>query len=157
MSAQMSVPTSVAAIDRRFDNQTLHSARHAVAALVTAWGATTDQIDALILITGELAANAVRHGGGHGRLRLWRLPAQVRLAVSDRGPGLPDPTRAGLQLPPPGALGGRGLWLVRAFADAVEIYSGGEGATIIVRLAYGPPPVMLRALPAWAFAFATAG
>lgn len=157
MLGQASVPGSVAAIDRWFDNETLQSIRHAVGALVTAWGATADQIDTLILITGELAANAVRHGGGRGRLRLWRLPAQLRLEVSDRGPGLRDPARAGLLLPPPGALGGRGLWLVRSFADGVEIDSGQEGATVIVRLAFGSPPVILRAPPAGAFAFATAG
>lgn len=72
-------------------------------------------LDALLLITSELVTNAVRHGQPPIVLRLSCLASEVRLSVSDTGPGLPRegtrgaPDRTGARLP---REGGRGLVIV---------------------------------------------
>lgn len=83
-----------------------------------------------MLIASELVVNAISHGGGRGRLRLWRDGGNLYCEVSDGGPGIPDPANAGLNQPTPGRPGGRGLWVVRSIAEAVEIQTGPAGTTI---------------------------
>ena len=84
-----------------------------------------------VLAAYEAAVNAVRHGGGRGRLHLWRHAATVYCQVSDQGPGF-DATRA-VTAPPPQALHGRGLWLIHQLCAAVHIRSGADGTNIVMR------------------------
>jgi anti-sigma regulatory factor (Ser/Thr protein kinase) len=98
-------------------------------------GADEYQADAVVIVANELATNAIMHGGGTGRLRVWRTPTHVVCEVSDSGPGLPDPFGAGWVPVPPEADCGRGLWLVRRLADTVEIDSGDGGTTVIAWMA----------------------
>ena len=48
----------------------------------------------LVLAVHELAANAVRHGAGQGRLRLWATPDGVRCEVTDDGARMAPATEA---------------------------------------------------------------
>ena len=82
----------------------------------------------VVLVVYELATNAVRHGGGHGRLNLWRENNQFVFRVSDDGPGLADP-RAGMEPPAPNMSGGRGLWIARRLS-ALNIDTGPRGTTV---------------------------
>jgi anti-sigma regulatory factor (Ser/Thr protein kinase) len=57
-----------------------------VRAEAVAAGLTVDQARDVVLAVHELAANAVRHGGGTGRLRMLVSAGRLRCQVSDDGP-----------------------------------------------------------------------
>jgi serine/threonine-protein kinase RsbW len=70
-------------------------------------------LDDIELVTSELVANAVKHGGGEIDLGLAAGPGRVRLTVtSDAGPGEPQ-----VRPPTSEGEGGRGLAIVAALAD----------------------------------------
>jgi anti-sigma regulatory factor (Ser/Thr protein kinase) len=117
-------------LDQPFDEDGLYRLRAAVAAHAGELGAGQQRGDDLLIIAGELASNAIRHGGGRGRLRLWRNGDSIHCRVSDAGPGLADPDGVGRQRPPLAAAGGRGLWVVRQMARDVEIETGPHGTTV---------------------------
>src|SRR5688572_23695968 len=75
------------ALDQPFDADSLVALRAAVAAHGDCWGLSRQQITDLVLIAHELASNAVRHGGGVGRLRLAMVDGSVVCEVADSGPG----------------------------------------------------------------------
>jgi anti-sigma regulatory factor (Ser/Thr protein kinase) len=118
-----------ALFEQGFDSDGLFALRSAVAAH-TATLADQRTVDTMVLVAHELASNAVRHGGGTGRLRLWRSGGALHCEISDAGPGLPDPELAGRTLPAPALPGGRGLWLVRNMAD-LRIVSSPQGTTVV--------------------------
>lgn len=118
----------VSALDQPFDADALFTLRSAVAAHASELGAGP-AVDDTILVAHELSSNAVRHGGGSGRLRLWRAGAYLYCQVTDSGQGLADPDNTGTSRPPPSVPGGRGLWIARQLA-AVEIDTGPEGTTV---------------------------
>jgi anti-sigma regulatory factor (Ser/Thr protein kinase) len=129
-----------APLDQLFDRGDLYTLRSAVAAHGADLGAGPDQVRHLVIIASELASNAVRHGGGRGRLRLWRVDGAVRCEVSDEGPGLPDPRGAGTTNPPALALGGRGLWIVRRLSTELTIDSTDRGTTVTAAVAVPGEP-----------------
>ena len=92
-----------------------HAARRArrfVEATVADW--KLDEVrDVAVLAAGELAANAVMHAGGDFTISLKRLPGRLRLMVGDTKPRRVTPLQ-----PPKFAVGGRGLSIVTALADA---------------------------------------
>ncbi|MFE9927344.1 ATP-binding protein [Streptomyces sp. NPDC005774] len=102
-------------------------ARHLAVHQLHAWGVPygTDVSDAVGLIVGELAANAVTHGRVPGRdfeLTLTRLADRARTEVTDARTGPPYP-------PDPGGVGasrplgerGRGLLPAEALAERWEV------------------------------------
>jgi anti-sigma regulatory factor (Ser/Thr protein kinase) len=115
-------------LDQAFDRTGLLALRSAVAAYAAEWGAGS-RLDDVVLIAHELSSNAVRHGGGSGRLRLWRDGYCLMCRVSDTGPGLPDAATIGVELPAPQTAGGRGLWLARRLAT-VHIDTGPDGTVV---------------------------
>ncbi|MFC0527756.1 ATP-binding protein [Phytohabitans kaempferiae] len=121
------------ALDQLFDSDGLYGLRAAVAAHAADLGAGEEVVEELVVVANELATNAVRHGGGTGRLRLWRDGHLIRCEVSDTGPGLADGT-VGHELVPLGAYGGRGLWVVRQMSAHVDVRTGPGGATITAAL-----------------------
>jgi anti-sigma regulatory factor (Ser/Thr protein kinase) len=98
-----------------------------------------EQVTHLVIVAGELATNAVRHGGGTGVLRLWRDGGQLWCEVTDTGPGILSPATAGTAVPPALASGGRGLWIVRRLATEVRIDSTGYRTTITAALPLARP------------------
>jgi anti-sigma regulatory factor (Ser/Thr protein kinase) len=115
-------------LDQTFDATNLVPLRSAVAAYATELGAGA-RVDDVVLIAHELASNAVRHGGGRGRLRLWRDDHRVMCRVSDGGRGIASAALTETELPGPRSEGGRGLWIARRLA-AVRIDTGRNGTTI---------------------------
>jgi anti-sigma regulatory factor (Ser/Thr protein kinase) len=129
VSAEVTGPASVRPVifERSFDGNDLHELRAAVAAYVA--GTAGERVgETVVLIAHELCSNAVRHGGGAGRLRLWLAGDELHCEVSDSGPGLTD-ADAGRTLPPPTLPGGRGLWIARSMSE-VRIVTGPAGTTI---------------------------
>jgi anti-sigma regulatory factor (Ser/Thr protein kinase) len=128
----------VVVVDQPFTAGDLYSLRAAVVAHASSLGAPPVQAERLLIVASELATNAIRHGGGSGRLRLWRHHTRLHLEVSDHGPGLADPT-VGSKPPGPMATGGRGMWICRQLADDLHIINGPAGTTITATLDRGRP------------------
>lgn len=129
------IAAPVELLEQRFDRDSLVPLRNAVAAHASRLGLAAEQVEHLVLVAYELASNAVRHGGGHGRLRLIADDGMIGCAVTDEGGGFRDPEQAGLLRPEPTASSGRGLWLVRCLADSVEISVDDVGTTAVARFA----------------------
>ncbi|MGP3984819.1 ATP-binding protein [Streptomyces sp. KR80] len=88
-----------------------------------------------VLAVHEVACNAVEHGGGAGRLLLYRSDGTLRCRVTDNGPGFTEDV---IPPDPPGLLageGGRGLWLTRQLTDRLEIAAGAVGAVVTLVMA----------------------
>jgi len=123
-------------LDEPFTEADLQALRRAVAAHADHSRLPRARVPDLVLIASELAANAIRHGGGKGRLRLWRTAEALVCQVTDHGPGLPATHALPVQRPEPTVTGGRGLWLVLTYADAFAVQSNsGNGTTITATLA----------------------
>jgi anti-sigma regulatory factor (Ser/Thr protein kinase) len=115
---------------RNFTLAELVAVRHEVEEFGAVHGLTDVALYRFVVAVNELTTNAVRHGGGAGRLELWRAGTVLRCRVVDAGPGLPaerprTPT-------PPRALSGRGLWLAQRNTDSIEIDSRPSGTSITV-------------------------
>jgi anti-anti-sigma factor len=94
----------------------------------------------LVLAMHELAANAVRHGAGHGRLRLWVTQDAVRREVTDDGaPKAEDRSDAGSRDAAWLVEPGHGLWLIRQVADQATLYSDPSGTVATLSFRLGPP------------------
>src|SRR5213592_1748872 len=106
------------ALDQAFDSDSLYALRAAVAAHGSQAGLSEGRTRDLVLAVHELAANAVRHGAGQGRLRLWAMPEGVRCEVSDDGAeGTGEESAEAADAALWHAEPGHGLWLVRQIAD----------------------------------------
>jgi anti-sigma regulatory factor (Ser/Thr protein kinase) len=92
----------------------------------------------VVLAVHELMANAIYHGAGKGRLRLWRDGGALRCRVDDEGaPGPADPAVPPAPCP---VRPGHGLWVVRQVADEMEVLSGSGGTRAIVAFALPSDP-----------------
>ena len=118
-------------LDEPFEERDLVALRRTVAAHVDRSALPARRVADLVLIVSELISNAVRHGGGAGRLRVWATGSAIHCQVTDEGPGLPAAHRAPPSQPEPTATGGRGLWLVRQFADALSLETAPGGGAIV--------------------------
>jgi anti-sigma regulatory factor (Ser/Thr protein kinase) len=148
-SSQRRIPAQapdVADVDQPFDADGLYVLRATLAAHASRLG-TTDQQERLLIVASELATNAIRHGGGSGRLRLWHQDRALYCQVSDDGPGFADPAVGATRPDPTSSDGGRGMWICRRLAGQLVIESGphGRGATVTAVIAdpeegsEGPP------------------
>lgn len=122
-------PPEVYAVDQPFDADRLYSLRATLGAHASGLGVPPELVDRLLIVASELATNAVRHGGGKGRLRLWRADAGLYCEVSDSGPGFADPA-VGDRPPGASATGGRGMWICKQLCDEVVVSNGTHGATV---------------------------
>jgi anti-sigma regulatory factor (Ser/Thr protein kinase) len=111
-------------LDQEFNAGALAGLRQAVLGYATACGMPEDRATDVMLAVHELAANAVRHGPGHGRLQLHATASTLHCQVSDPGPSsgaVPWPVEQG-----------HGLWLVHTAADHLRVTSGPHGSLITV-------------------------
>jgi len=117
-------------LTRQFTLDGLVALRHDLERCAARHGLAGLELYRFVVAVNELTTNAVRHGGGSGHLALWRTGGRLHCRVSDRGTGLPAGHR--LQMPPPDAIGGRGLWLARHSVDRLTIDSDDRGTSITV-------------------------
>jgi anti-sigma regulatory factor (Ser/Thr protein kinase)/ABC-type transporter Mla MlaB component len=125
-------------LDQAFDEDSLYALRAAVAAHATQAGLAPGRSDDLVIAVHELAANSVRHGAGHGRLRVWKSDRALLCEISDDG--IPQPAGTGdatqWRTEP-----GHGLSLVRQVADQASLHSGPSGTLATISFALdGPGP-----------------
>ncbi len=139
-------PSTVPALDQRFTRHTLYPLRQAVAQYAVVLGLVDETRYRLRVIASELSTNAVRHGGGTGRLRLWAGTGALCCEVTDGGGGFTDPVTAGTLAPDPQATTGRGLWIVRRLAADLHIANGPDGAVVTATIA-GPGFVPVAPAP----------
>jgi anti-sigma regulatory factor (Ser/Thr protein kinase) len=130
------VPTvaQAAGLDAVFAADDLSMLRAAVTSHAARFGVPEPGLGRLLVVATELATNAIRHGGGCGRLRLWRQGDAIYCEVSDDGPGIADTGGAGTRQVPLSDEGGRGLLVVRQFADEVRITPRDPGTAVTVTL-----------------------
>ena len=127
-------------LDQVFDADSLYALRSAVAAHGSQAGLAEGRVGDLVLAVHELAANAVRHGAGHGRLRVWNTGGVLWCEVTDDGPALAAGGGAGSRdaaawrIEP-----GHGLWLIRQVADQTSVQASASGTMAVVSFALGPP------------------
>jgi anti-sigma regulatory factor (Ser/Thr protein kinase) len=74
-------------LDQEFDSGTLYALRAAVQAHAGQAGLPEDRTGEVVLAIHELAANAIAHGAGHGRLRMWERAGALSCEIVDAGPG----------------------------------------------------------------------
>jgi anti-sigma regulatory factor (Ser/Thr protein kinase) len=95
-----------------------------------------DQVDDLIVAVSEVVTNAMVHGRGPVRMRVWNGGDRIVVTVTDAGPGPKDPF-AGLLPAGDTATGGRGLWITNQSVNSVSYGRTPDGFAI--RLIAGNP------------------
>ena len=144
-AADGAAPAGFTPLDQAFDADSLYALRAAVAAHAAAAGLGRSQVYDVTAVAHELAANAVVHGAGHGRVRLWADGGFLYCQVSDDGrDGLTNqPGASGDASRLDGAASwpaehGHGLWLAGQVADDVGIGHGPSGTTATARFPLAP-------------------
>ena len=129
-------------LDQQFDEGTLHIVRETVLAHAAAVGMADERAVDVMLAAHELAANAVRHGGGSGRIQMQLTGGKLVCRVSDHGPasrnghapgGNPrrqQPAGTSASAQPWPYQPGHGLWLVRQAADHISVVCGPAGSQV---------------------------
>ena len=83
------------------------------------------------LATAEACNNAILHGSGSAFVVSLAIDAgRVVVTVSDEGGGFDLPTVSAM--PSPQTIGHRGLPLMRALVDEVDVTSNGDGTTVVL-------------------------
>ncbi|MER7830876.1 sensor histidine kinase [Streptomyces sp. NPDC095602] len=88
----------------------------------------------LLLAVTEATSNSVRHGGGHGTLRLWRTGDALIAETRDAG-RFPDPLIGRRRPDPFSPHGGRGVWMMHQLADLVEIRATADSLVLRLHMA----------------------
>jgi anti-sigma regulatory factor (Ser/Thr protein kinase) len=135
------VPPGPAPLYQDFDAGSLYALRSAVAAHASAAGLPPGRVYDVVAAVHELAANAVRHGAGRGRMWLQSADGVLTCQVSDAGPAAPagdEKSGAPGEAPWP-AEHGHGLWMVGQVASQFSIDHGPAGTTATAVFALRPP------------------
>lgn len=85
-----------------------------------------------VLAVHEAVANAVNHGGGHGRLWLWLHADTLWCEITDDGPGIPADEPAPVYRRDTDRIGGRGLWLIKQTCTSLDIDSTSHGTRVLL-------------------------
>jgi anti-sigma regulatory factor (Ser/Thr protein kinase) len=137
-----SAPTSEATPDlvsRVFDATSLAGLRHELSSRGEESGLTDLTLARFVLAVNEITTNAVRHGGGRGRLRMWRQGDHLWCEIVDEGRGIPRGRLNASHRPVPGHIGGWGLWLAQQICSTLRVDTGSAGTR--VRLSYPIPGI----------------
>lgn len=135
-------PPRPVSLEQDFDAGSLYALRSAVAAHTAAAGLSIGRVYDVVAVAHELAANAVRHGAGHGHLRLLAVDGVLTCQVSDDGPDTagedeePGAERGG----PWPAEHGHGLWVIGQVASRLTIDHGPAGTTATATFTLRPLP-----------------
>jgi anti-sigma regulatory factor (Ser/Thr protein kinase) len=136
-------------LDQLFDADSLYALRAAARSHASQAGLPAGRCVDLVIAVHELAANAVRHGAGAGRLRIWNKAAVLQCRVTDDGPNqhqgnVANDAGVGETVAQNVATGWpyekeHGLWLVRQLGDDFNVHSGHAGTIATVTFALAEP------------------
>ena len=97
-------------------------------------GVEFEEIEEFLTGVSEALANAILHGGSEEpvdvELRM-ESPSKLVVTITDHGRGF-DATKLQADLPPVGSENGRGIVLMRRFADIFALHSRPGGGTEVV-------------------------
>ncbi len=130
-------------LDQSFDASSLSELRTATHACAAEAGMPAERATDFVIALHELAANAVGHGAGSGRLRIWDHIGALYCRVDDDGPAA---TMTGAAHGGAGTDGsasqnladrwprepGHGLWLARQVADQMTLRSDSHGTIAVI-------------------------
>jgi anti-anti-sigma factor len=129
-------------LNQVFDEHSLYALRSAVAAHGSQAGLADGRLGDLVLVVHELAANAIQHGAGRGRLRIWNTGTELRCEVTDDGinHGSGGDAEAGGRDPAHWSIEPcHGLWVIRQVADRASLDGSSSGTVATVAFTLGPP------------------
>jgi anti-sigma regulatory factor (Ser/Thr protein kinase) len=111
---------------RRFPNSpsSVTQARRYVRAQLG--GAPPDLVDAVLVMTSELATNSIRHAATDFEIAVDRTPRTLRVAVTDGRSGVPT-----VLSPDPTQTSGRGLKIVAKLADDWGVTATGANSKTV--------------------------
>jgi serine/threonine-protein kinase RsbW len=121
--------STVALLSEPFTEASVTALRHALAAAVAAAGLSGRRGEDFVLAAHELVTNAVRHGGGAGRLELRLLADVITCEIIDYGQ---NADALPMRPPQPHQIGGRGLWLAHHLTGALMLTRRPDGVTATV-------------------------
>jgi anti-sigma regulatory factor (Ser/Thr protein kinase) len=127
------MPADVEQYTRDVDLASLRSFRDDVTAYGGERGLTDLTLVKFVMAVYEIAANAVHHGGGIGRVRIWDDEGGRWCEVVDHGRGVPAAYRDNEPRPRDRRISGWGLWLTRQICTEVRITAGPTGSTVLLR------------------------
>lgn len=108
-------------------------------------GVAARRVGLFVTALNELATNSILHGGGIGKVRMWRQDEKIVAEVHDSGHfdrPLADRTAPGASSHDP-----RGLWLANQLCDLVQIRRAADGTVFRLHLKIeGPRGASLRSL-----------
>jgi two-component sensor histidine kinase len=129
----------ITVLQREFGANSLSGLRAQVLECASAAGLPDDRAIDVMLTLHELMANAVRHGPGHGRLRIDVTARALRCQVSEAGVAAAGLAGGGRRFIPDWPVRhGHGLWLVRRTADLVQLTTGAGGT--VADVSFSLPP-----------------
>lgn len=104
----------------------------------------SDIVEQLVLAVAEACNNAILHAAGEDfTVSVVVARGRALVTVADHGAGFVPPARP--SMPGPHATGHRGLALMRALVDDVDVVSDGAGTTVMLAQSFTPngqlPPV----------------
>jgi len=126
--AEPLVEPLVPVVSLTFGHGPLGSLRSLVASYAERCGLGASRTKDLVLAVNEVATNSLRHGGGHGALRLWSDGGAVVCEIRDAGQ-IEEPL-AGRSFPPKDGESGRGLWLANQLCDLVQVRTFPSGSVV---------------------------
>jgi anti-sigma regulatory factor (Ser/Thr protein kinase) len=125
-------------LEHDFDLGTLAALRRVVERFAEQHGLAGLALYRFVVAVNEITTNAVRYGGGGGRLSLWQAAGRLYCRVTDTGPGMPSP-HLGRRLVPPDSSSGRGLWLAWQGVSRLTIETDTEGTSVTLEAASPSP------------------
>jgi serine/threonine-protein kinase RsbW len=117
-------------LDLMFGPAALDVLRAEVLALAGQAGLPEIRAGEVVLAVHEVVANVICHGGGKGRLRIWRLAGALHCQVDDGDLiASADPVAS---LDPFPERPGHGLWVARRVASQMRALSGPRGTCVML-------------------------
>ncbi|MFI9846622.1 ATP-binding protein [Nonomuraea sp. NPDC051941] len=113
-----------------FDEHCLTRTRHDLLGKAHEQGMVGERLMDFLVAVNECVVNAVEHGGGRGRLNLWREDGHLLCEIKDSGPGISAQALIQVRLPPSASPGGRGIWLMRRLTDSAVFTASPDGTTV---------------------------